>query len=107
LNHVVGALQQRLRDPEADTFAVFMLMTRVNFRRLPYRQIGGFDTLQDVVDEDCRAPPDHIERPARFCQFDPASMGAPDVGRLFLSGKQDRSRAALASLVEDGTPLSA
>jgi hypothetical protein len=65
-----------------------MLMTRVNFRRLLYRQIGGFGTLQDLVDEDCRAPPDHIERPARFCQFDPALMRALDVGRLFLSGSR-------------------
>ena len=55
LNHLIRAQQHRLRDREAEFLGGIEMDDKVELCRLLNGEIGGFRTLEDLVDVDMRA----------------------------------------------------
>jgi PAS domain-containing protein len=56
LDHLIGPLQERRRDRQAEGFGGFEVDDQFDLGRLLDWQVGGFGALQDLVDEDGSTP---------------------------------------------------
>jgi NitT/TauT family transport system substrate-binding protein len=59
-DHLVGALQQRLRDGQAESLGGLQVDQELELRRLLYRELAGFGTLEYLVDVNSRMVTDRI-----------------------------------------------
>jgi hypothetical protein len=53
---LIRALQQRLRDRQAERFGRLKVYDQLELRRLLHGEIGGLGALEDLVDEGGGAP---------------------------------------------------
>ena len=82
LDHLIGPLEQRRRDREAEGIGCLEIDDQLELRRLLDGQVGGLDVFQDLVQvgaarrkESARFGPWDIRPPASTLALDPYTAG--------------------------------
>src|SRR5882724_2866496 len=91
-NDLIRPLQQRLRDVQAERLRGLEVDDQLKLRRLLDGQVARLGALEDLVDEDRRAPPDIV---------DIRAVGDQPAGLDVLPVRIHRGEPALGSLLSD------